>query len=292
MATKFHLPETSGDTTATGQKLGKDTSALPVLREAVRRSQFKLKRRQWKGTNKGIGLSLFFHGSGFTGGGEVKLASKASLELTATGARILVGSTEIGQGTRTMHAQIVADALGVPFDTIEVHDVDTAFVPDSGPTVASRTCMIVGKLLERSARDMRKRLGSLTPAQYFRQHGSFTVTSQYQPPPGLLWNDETYAGDAYGSYAWSCNVVEIEVDPVTYEVTPIHVTAVAEIGKAILSRTKLYRQGQGWVERFDVIAMPALARAAPVIPPIRPAQVFFGLIRGAIFGPPMARPAK
>ena len=222
-----------GDTTATGQELGKDASALPVLREAVRRSQFMKKRRSLKGTTRGIGLSLFFHGSGFTGGGEVKLASKASLELTATGARILVGSTEIGQGTRTMHAQIVADALGVPFDAIDVHDVDTAFVPDSGPTVASRTCMIVGKLLERCAQDMKKRLGGLTPAQYFRKHGSFTVTAQYEPPPGLQWDDERYAGDAYGSYAWSCNVVELEVDPVTYEVKPIHVTAVAEIGKAI-----------------------------------------------------------
>jgi CO/xanthine dehydrogenase Mo-binding subunit len=222
-----------GDTTATGQRLGPDTSALPVLREAVRRSQFKKKRRQLKGTNRGIGLSLFFHGSGFTGGGEVKLASKARLELTAAGARILVGSTEIGQGTRTMHAQIVADALGVPFDAIDVHEVDTAFVPDSGPTVASRTCMIVGKLLERCARDMRQRLGGLTPAQYFRAHGGFTVTAQYEPPPGLQWDDERYAGDAYGSYAWSCNVVELAVDPVTFEVTPIHVTAVAEIGKAI-----------------------------------------------------------
>ena len=222
-----------GDTTATGQKLGKDTSALPVLREAVRRSQFRKKRRTLQGSNRGIGLSLFFHGSGFTGGGEVKLASKASLELTAKGARILVGSTEIGQGTRTMHAQIVADALGVPFDAIEVHEVDTRFVPDSGPTVASRTCMIVGKLLERCARDMKKRLGGLTPAQYFREHGSFVVTAQYEPPPGLLWDDDRYAGDAYGSYAWSCNVVELEVDPVTFEVTPINVTAVAEIGKAI-----------------------------------------------------------
>jgi CO/xanthine dehydrogenase Mo-binding subunit len=222
-----------GDTTATGQKLGKDASALPVLREAVKRSAFKKKRRQLKGTNRGIGLSLFFHGSGFTGGGEVKLASKASLELTATGARILVASTEIGQGTRTMHAQIVADALGVPFDAIEVHEVDTEFVPDSGPTVASRTCMIVGKLLERCALDLRARLGGLTPAQYFRRHGSVTVTSQYEPPPGLQWDDERYAGDAYGSYAWSCNVVELEVDPVAFEVTPVNVTAVAEIGKAI-----------------------------------------------------------
>ena len=222
-----------GDTTATGQKLGKDASALPVLREAVKRSQFNRKRRQWRGTNQGIGLSLFFHGSGFTGGGEVKLASKASLELTATGARILVGSTEIGQGTRTMHAQIVADALGIAFDAVEVHDVDTAFVPDSGPTVASRTCMIVGKLLERCAREMKTRLGGLTPAAYFRTRGPMTITKQYEPPPNLLWNDDTYSGDAYGSYAWSCNVVELTVDPVTFEVTPTQVTAVAEIGKAI-----------------------------------------------------------
>lgn len=222
-----------GDTTATGQKLAKDASALPVLRAAVQRSQFRKKRRQWQGSHRGIGLSLFFHGSGFTGGGEVKLASRASLELTPAGARILVASTEIGQGTRTMHAQIVADALGVPFACIDVSEADTALVPDSGPTVASRTCMIVGKLLERCATDMKKRLGALTPAQYFKKHGSFTVTSQYEPPPGLQWSDDTYAGDAYGSYAWGCNVVELEVDPVTFEVTPLQVTAVTEIGKAI-----------------------------------------------------------
>ena len=222
-----------GDMTATGQKLGRDTSALAVLRDAVKRSQFHKKRKQLAGTNRGIGLSLFWHGSGFTGGGEVKLASKASLELTARGARILVASTEIGQGTRTMHAQIVADALGVPYETIDVHEADTAFVPDSGPTVASRTCMIVGKLLERCAREMRERLGTMTPAQYYKKHGSFTVTSQYEAPPGLNWSDETYAGDAYGSFAWGCNIVEVEVDPVTFEVTPLNVTAVAEIGKAI-----------------------------------------------------------
>ncbi len=156
-----------GDTTATGQRLGPDASALPVLREAVRRSDFRKKRKAWKGTSRGIGLSLFFHGSGFTGAGEVKLASKASLELTATGARIRVASTEIGQGTRTMLAQIVADALETPYDTITVHEVDTAQVPDSGPTVASRTCMIVGRLLERCALEMRRRLGTANAGPVF-----------------------------------------------------------------------------------------------------------------------------
>src|SRR5512147_2470422 len=98
---------------------------------------------------------MFYHGSGFTGGGEVWLASKVGLELTATGARVLVASTEIGQGTRTMLAQIAADATGLPYEAIDVAEADTAEVPNSGPTVASRTCMIVGGILERCGRELR-----------------------------------------------------------------------------------------------------------------------------------------
>ena len=222
-----------GDTTATGQKLGSDCSAVKVLREAVRKSGFREKRRAWRGTDRGIGLSLFFHGSGFTGGGEVKLASKASLELTETGARILVASTEIGQGTRTMHAQIVADALGIPYESVEVEVADTARVPDSGPTVASRTCMVVGKILERCALEIRRTLGRMSAREYLAKYGSLVVTKEYAGPDGLYWDDETYRGDAYGAYGWGCDVVEIERDPVTFEIRPTRVTTVQDIGKAI-----------------------------------------------------------
>jgi CO/xanthine dehydrogenase Mo-binding subunit len=222
-----------GDTTATGQKLGGDTSALAVLDEAVRRSDFRAKRRAYRGTDRGIGLALFFHGSGFTGGGEVKLASKAAVELTETGARILVASTEIGQGTRTMHAQIVADALGIPYESVEVEVADTARVPDSGPTVASRTCMIVGKILERCAVEIRTKLGKMAPAEYLAANGPLVVMKEYAGPDGLYWDDDTYRGDAYGAYGWGCDVVEVERDPVTSEVRPTRVTAVQEIGKAI-----------------------------------------------------------
>src|SRR5205085_391144 len=76
----------AGDTTATGQKLGTGTSALAVLRTAVKRSDYRRKRAAWAGSgHRGIGLALFFHGAGFTGGGEVALASRAALELTDTG---------------------------------------------------------------------------------------------------------------------------------------------------------------------------------------------------------------
>jgi len=222
-----------GDTMATGQVLGRDASALAVLREAVKRSDFHRKRRAWRGTKRGIGLSLFFHGAGFTGSGEVMLASKASLDLTERGARVLVGSTEMGQGARTTLAQVVSEALEIPIGRVEVAEPDTSRVPDSGPTVASRTCMVVGGLLKACAEEMKSRLGGLSPAAYLRRHGPLRVTRRYEPPPGIVWDDATYRGDAYATYGWGCDVVEVELDPVTYEVRPTRVTAVVEIGRAV-----------------------------------------------------------
>ena len=222
-----------GDTTATGQVLTGDCSALEVLREAVRRSDFHAKRASYAGTDRGIGLALFYHGSGFTGSGELRLASKAALELTASGVRVLVSSTEIGQGTRTMHAQIVADSLGIPYENVEVAQPDTTLVPDSGPTVASRTCMVVGKILQRCAEEMKERLGSLTPEEYFRTHGGLRVLKEHEPPAWIEWDEETCRGDAYATYAWGCDVAEVEIDRDSYEVRPLRLTAVQEIGKAI-----------------------------------------------------------
>jgi CO/xanthine dehydrogenase Mo-binding subunit len=248
-----------GDTTATGQRMGDDCSAREVLRAAVKRTGFAKRRKALAGTNRGIGLSLFFHGSGFTGAGETKLASKASLALTERGARILVANTEIGQGTRTMLAQIVADTLGVPYDAVEVNAADTSEVPDSGPTVASRTCMIVGRLLERCAIEMRERLGGLSPRRYLRQHGPLVVTKQYERPPEMNWDEATYRGDAYGSFGWACDVVEVEVDRETWAVRPIKLTTVHEIGKAIHPMLVAGQieggtaQGLGWALLEDVV---------------------------------------
>jgi CO/xanthine dehydrogenase Mo-binding subunit len=222
-----------GDTTATGQVLGRDASALKVLREAVTRTDFKWRRRALRGTNRGLGLALFFHGAGFTGSGEVRLASKASLELTERGARILVSSTDIGQGARTVLAQIVAQTLGLPDDAVEVAPADTARVPDSGPTVASRTSMVVGGILERCATEMKRKLGRLTPREYLRRHGPLVVTKQYEAPTAAAFDETTYRGDAYGTYAWGCDVAEVEFDPVTYEIRPVRFTAVQDIGKAL-----------------------------------------------------------
>jgi CO/xanthine dehydrogenase Mo-binding subunit len=222
-----------GDMTATGQRMEADCSALHVLKTAAERSDFHAKRRRYEGTNRGIGLSLFFHGAGFTGSGEVKLASRAALSTSEHGVRILVGSAEIGQGTRTMHAQIVADALDIPYEDVETSLPDTSAVPDSGPTVASRTCMVVGGILQRCAAELRQRIGDIHPSEHYRKYGATVVEKHYEQPHGITWDDDTYRGDAYATFGWACDVAEVEMDPETYEIRPIHFTVVHDIGKAI-----------------------------------------------------------
>ena len=231
-----------GDLTATGQKLREDCSALAVLKEAVKRSGYRRKMKKLqiprdtrddRQPRRGIGVSLFYHGSGFTGSGELRLGSRAAVETTERGVRLLVSSTEIGQGTRTMHAQIVADAMGLPYDQVEVAPIDTSIVPDSGPTVASRTTMVVGKILERAAIELNEKLAGAKPGEHFRRHGATRVEKTHEPPAWLKWDEERYRGDAYATFAWACNVAEIEMDPDTYEVKPLRITAVADIGKAI-----------------------------------------------------------
>jgi len=140
-----------------------------------------------------------------------------------------------------------------------VNTADTGEVPDSGPTVASRTCMVVGRMLERCAIEMRERLGGLSPSDYWRKNGPFVVTKQYEKPPEIVWDEVTYRGDAYGSYGWACDVVELEVDRQTWEVRPVKLTTVHEIGKAIHPMLAIGQieggtaQGLGWALLEDVV---------------------------------------
>jgi CO/xanthine dehydrogenase Mo-binding subunit len=196
---------------------------------------------------RGIGIALAYHGAGFTGSGEVKLGSIAALDLVPDGRpRILAASTEIGQGTNTMFTQIVAEELGVPPALIAVERPDTGQVPDSGPTVASRTTMVVGGLLGECARGMRERLElfaerPLRDAADFRsvarrflaERGPLRVESRYKKPPEIVWDDDTYRGDAYGVFSYAACAVEVEVDLDTGETRLLEVTTAQDIGKAI-----------------------------------------------------------
>jgi len=188
------------------------------------------------------------HGAGFTGSGEEHLASVADVEATPDGhVRVLAASTEIGQGTNTVFSQIVAEALGIDHELIDIAQPDTSIVPNSGPTVASRTCMVVGRLVETAALALKRRLvdaGLLAEPysslefseacrQYVATHGELRTSSQYTPPPGVRWNDETYQGDAYSTYAWAVYVAEVTVDTATFEIHVDDFVALQEVGRVI-----------------------------------------------------------
>jgi CO/xanthine dehydrogenase Mo-binding subunit len=243
----------AGDTSAVGQVMTDPIDMGALLDRALAITDYRAKRARFDQVNpslrvrKGIGLATFMHGAGFTGSGEDHLASVVAIEAAADGrVRVLSSNTEIGQGTNTIFTQIAADALGVAIDTIEIAQPDTSIVPDSGPTVASRTCMVVGRLVENAARGLLRELTKVgfvdgggpeeftrACAAYVSSLGPLRATARYQAPPGLRWDDQTYQGDAYGTYAWAVYVAEVSVDTVTWETRVDDFVAVQEVGKVI-----------------------------------------------------------
>jgi CO/xanthine dehydrogenase Mo-binding subunit len=142
----------------------------------------------------------------------------------------------MGQGTKTIFPQLVADALGVEYDEVEIAPQDTSFVPDSGPTVASRTAMVVGGLLIKAAGKLRLQVEGRTGrpfADSYADVGPMRVDEQFEPYPGVAFDDETYTGDAYPAFGWACAVVRVEVDLDTGEVAVRDCVAADEIGRVI-----------------------------------------------------------
>ncbi|MBB5345445.1 xanthine dehydrogenase family protein molybdopterin-binding subunit [Tunturibacter empetritectus] len=257
----------TGGHTATGQLLKDPVDMQHLLTRALEESNYHAKREQFDRDNptstikRGIGFATFFHGAGFTGSGERRLNSLVEIELTPEGQpRLLVSSTEFGQGTNTILCQIAAQTLHLPYDQILIAQPDTGHVPNSGPTVASRTAMVVGKLVQRAAQSLLATLAPLlssrsaaegpavaselphdyTPEDfrhaalhYLAEHGSLKTEARYQSPGDIFWDDETYSGEAYPAYAWAVYVAEVAVDTTTYSASVTNFYALQEVGKVL-----------------------------------------------------------
>jgi CO/xanthine dehydrogenase Mo-binding subunit len=221
----------SGDTTATGQELGFSVGTDEVLGAVERVAGPAPERtgiRNGSPVRRGRGVVFYFHGAGFTGSGEQRLAGKAQVARTVDGRyEVRSSSTDIGQGAITMFTQIAAAALDVDPAIVDVVDPSTAQVPDSGPTVASRTCMVVGGLVDRAAKQLREKLAAGDPG------GEVSVTLQYEPPPGIHFDDATYTGSAYPVYGWAACLVDVTVDLDSYEVHIDRCVQAIDVGKAI-----------------------------------------------------------
>ena len=243
-----------GETTATNQIIRERVDMNGLLERAFEISDYHKKRERFARENdrskikRGIGFASFMHGAGFTGSGEVYLQSVVDAEATVDGrVHVLAASTEIGQGTNTIFSQIASEALSIDSDMIVIEQPDTGKVPNSGPTVASRTSMVVGKLVESAVLGLKQTLigSSLLReaysqsefqkacAEYITKFGPLKTSATYQPPPNVHWDDEKYQGDAYGAFAWAVYVAEVSFDELTYEARVEDFVALQEIGRVI-----------------------------------------------------------
>jgi len=243
-----------GETTTTEQKVREAIDLNRLLDRALELSDYDAKKEKFalenKGgtTKKGIGIAAFLHGAGFTGSGERYLSSVVGVDGCADGSvQVLVSSTEFGQGTRTVLCQIAAEALGLPYESVTIAQPDTSEVPNSGPTVASRTAMIVGKLVHSAALGVKETLianglakESYAPEEfqvacrdYVATHGRLRSLARYEEPSGIFWDDQQYRGEAYAAFAWAVYVAEVTVDLCTYNVSINDFVALQEIGKIL-----------------------------------------------------------
>ncbi len=243
-----------GQTTTTEQRIRENIDLDRLLGRALKLSGYAAKKTRFAEENKngsrkkGIGIAAFLHGAGFTGSGERYLNSLVGVEADADGkVRVLVSSAEFGQGTNTVLCQIAAEALGLPYESVAIAQPDTTAVPNSGPTVASRTAMIVGKLVQSAAKGIQQtltRTGLLKEdctleqfraacREYIAEHGALKSYARYEAPGDVYWDDEKYRGEAYAAFAWAVYVAEVTVDLTTYSVTVDDFVALQEIGKVL-----------------------------------------------------------
>jgi CO/xanthine dehydrogenase Mo-binding subunit len=284
-----------GQSTSTGQLISDGADRLAVLEKALDMSGYREKRRvpppaaassasqptaASNGADsmlrRGIGVATIYHGAGFTGAGEVYLDSLVHVAGLPDGRlEVRTSCVEMGQGTTTVFTQLAADRLGLDADDVSVPAPDTHQVPNSGPTVASRTAMIVGGLVEGACDDLRRRLVLPDDARGQAvkdavvawhqenargQNGDELVgEARYQAPPGIEWDDEKYEGDAYGAFGWSTHVAEVEVDLRTYGIRVLDYVAVQDVGRVLnttLARGQIQggvAQGLGWVLMEDCV---------------------------------------
>ncbi len=225
LAYKQKLFIKKGDETITNGHIIEDVVLDKMTEQIVTASDYKRKSEEYKrGSGKGIGISFYNHGGAFTGNGEQAII-KAKVKLVKHGDKveILCGSTEMGQGFRTAMRKIVASTLEIGMDDVIYDNPDTSRVVDSGPTAASRSTMIVGRLGEKAALMLKERWGE----------ENAEVVADYEHPEGFPWDQTTFRGDAYLGYGWGAAVVEVEVDKLTNEVITKGIWSSHDIGRAI-----------------------------------------------------------
>ncbi|MBC7097863.1 xanthine dehydrogenase family protein [Candidatus Bipolaricaulota bacterium] len=264
-----------GDETATGQLLTESVGLPQAIERAAELSRWEELKAEVEEFNRrepfkkrGIGVSTVMYGVGM--GAKAPSLDKAGayVKLEADGSvTVAVGNTEMGQGAITVLAQIAADALGARLSDVQVAPVDTSRVPDSGPTVASRTTTVAGMAVLDAARKLRARVESAARelfswdevelsgsrvwparasekavplaevARWMWAHNWDMGATGWAEGAPVDWDPKTGQGKAYFVYSYACHIAEVEVDLLTGEACVRRFWAVHDSGKIVNPET-------------------------------------------------------
>jgi CO/xanthine dehydrogenase Mo-binding subunit len=211
---------------------------------------------------RGIGIGCMFYGIGY--GFSRQDIAAAEVEVCEDGSIIVrSGEVDYGQGSDTIFCQIVAEELGLRYDSIRLITADTLTTPNAGPTSASRVTYVTGNAMLKAARALKKTLQSVAEEILGEKDLVFQggeIYSRANPEKRIpfgkaakeahlkglqvvvtAWHDittadvdpETGQGDAYATYAYATQLAEVEVDTETGKVEVLRVIAAHDVGKAI-----------------------------------------------------------
>lgn len=246
-----------GDSTSTGGRYHFPVPLPAMIEKVDAACDYRGKRERYRDQKgryrRGVGLSFCFHGAGFTGSGErdiIKAVAKLRKYSDGT-VEALASNTDIGQGLKTTFAKIVASELDLPLEKVRVENPDTGRVPDSGPTVASRSIMTVGELLRRAAIRLRSD---------WIDGGEQEVEERFQEPDFVIPFDlERFHGDAYPTYAWAVNAVEVEVDTLTGTAGVLGAWGCYDVGTPIDENIVLGQMEGGLLQGIGYASMEQMA---------------------------------
>ena len=258
-----------GSRTGTSQLLDHSVGIKELLEKTAQKVEWTKKRIEYKGSKpdnkrRGIGVGCCWHACGTTG--FRKDWAGASVIINHDGSvTYATGIVELGQGTTTSHAMMVAEILGIPMEWIRVELNDTSKVPDSGETHAQRGTIIGGTAAADAALKVRKSLNQVAGEilecsaeevvikdgkAYNIKDASRKIDFQtlafelymrgYSPAEyGFILarrgfpDVDTGQGDPYAAYTFGCSFAEVEVDLETGQVDVLKLHPGVAAGKII-----------------------------------------------------------
>jgi CO/xanthine dehydrogenase Mo-binding subunit len=258
-----------GSRTGTNQLLDHAVGIKELIQKVGEKAEWRSKRAQYAGgqrgnKRRGIGVGCSWHGCGTTGfkrdwaGASVIVNPDGSVTYST-------GIVEIGQGTTTSHAMMVAEVLGIPFERVRVDANNTGTMPDSGETHAQRGTIIGGTAAVDAALKIRKRMNKLAAELWecTEEEVAFENGETYNlkhPSQRIAFKDlayemymrgippaeygfikarrgvpdpETGQGDPYAAYTFGCTIAEVEVDLETGQVEVLRLVPGVAAGKII-----------------------------------------------------------